>query len=295
MNASDRATVDVIIPSLRGGEPLRRALDSVAAAAAAVADRFDVQTHIAEPGSGAERGPAAARNCAVAQGQGEYLALLDDDDSWLPRRLVDAVDLLRSHNELALVCGDADLASGGCYLDAFERLPADFCAPGNREPARLDHRALSLDCVVCASTVTLRRRDWEAAGGMDESLRRAEDYELWLRLTRDGRVALLLADSLAVYGNEREGDAGARLSDDLVAMAEATLRALEQSSSVSARDDSTFRDRVGRLRAVAAHGMARSGRVAAARRAALRAVREAPGARVAWTSLARALISPDRS
>lgn len=143
--------------------------------------------------------------------------------------------------------------------------------------------------------MTLRRADWEAAAGMAEDLRRAEDYDLWLRLTRDGRRLHVLPDLLAWHD-----DLGDGLASDPAAVARDTLTALGRSADMPEGDaifegrlDFTegvrvWRDRRGRLRAVLAHGLAKEGRFGPALDEALRAVREAPAARVAWTSLLRA-------
>ena len=272
-----KTAVDVLIPSLDRPEQLAGALDSVEVVRAAEPD-LELRVHVVDREQGSAAGAAAARNLAAARGDAPFLALLDDDDRWLAPRLGRAVELLRQRPEVAVVAGDAELSSGGRFVRS--TLPAT-----GRD---LDHRNLMQDCGVCTSTVTLRRIDWERAGGMDERLERAEDYELWLRLTRPGRRVHVLQDRLARYDDIADG-----LSSDPVAMAAATLVALDL-SGLGATLDPSLRGRLGRLEAVRAHGLARSGDRRAALELALAAVRHAPGARVAWTALARAVIGGRR-
>jgi len=269
------AAVDVLIPTFGRADGLKRALASVEEVRAAEPD-LDLRVHVvdAEP----ERlGPAAARNRAAALGEAPYLALLDDDDRWIAPRLGAAIEVLAHRPEFALVAGDAALASGGRFLP----LPP---TPGEAR----DHGALALDCSVCTSTVTLRRADWEAVGGMNEALDRAEDYDLWLRLTADGRRVALVPGALAAYDDSGDG-----LSRDPVAMARATLNALTGSARMPERDPQ-WRSRLGRLHAVVAHGLAKEGRFAEARIEARVAMEHAPTARVAWTSMARAVLRLQR-
>ena len=221
----------------------------------------------------AERGPAAARNLAAGQGQAEFLAFLDDDDEWLTPRLGEAISTLSRQPRVVLVAGDAQLRSGGRFLDS---------PPPQGGEAR-DHGALSLDCSICTSTVTMRRDDFEAVDGFDEELRRAEDYDLWLRLTQDGRRAHLLPRTLTVY-EDRGG-----LSSDPVAMARATLAVLERSARMP-EHDRLWRDRLGRLQAVVSHGLAKEGRFSEARELAFRALAGSPSARVSWTSILRSTL-----
>ncbi len=281
--ASDAPTVDVLIPSRRGGPALQRALDSVEAVRA-VEPTLHIDVLVEEDPDGT--GPAATRNRAARRGQGTYLALLDDDDRWLPRRLGEAVDVLARRPEIALVCGDATLASGGSFLPS----------PPPPDGEGRDHGSLALGWSVCASTTTLRRADWEAAGGMNEGLMRAEDYEFWLRLTATGRRIHVLPQRMA-WLSDGEG-----LSSDPVAMAAATLEALALSANMPEGERAfgkytrmtegvrAWRDRRGRLRGVVAHGLAKGGEFGPAMEQAIEAVAEAPTARVAWTALLRAAL-----
>jgi glycosyltransferase involved in cell wall biosynthesis len=269
--------VDVLVPTLDRARALAEALTSVEQVRAAEPG-IELRVHVIDRAGGSAAGVAAARNLAAARGSAPFLALLDDDDRWLAPRLSRAIAVLEDRPEVVAVAGDAELASGGRF----------WRGSSTDEGRDLIHRNLLLDCGVCTSTVTLRRRDWERAGGMDERLERAEDYEMWLRLTRPGRPIHVLPDRLAWRDDRGDG-----LSSDPVAMATATLVALDL-SGLAPDGQPGLRDRIGRLKAVRAHGMARDGERRAALTLALDAIRHAPGAKVAWTALARALTAGRR-
>jgi glycosyltransferase involved in cell wall biosynthesis len=264
--------VDVLIPSLDRPEELQRALESVDRVQQAES-QLDLRVHVVDREAGSAAGAAAARNIAAAQGKAPYIAFLDDDDQWLSPRLTRAVEILEGEPRVALVAGQAKRTSGGSFL------PSSLETEEDR-----DHAALALDCFVCTSTVTLRRRDYEAVGGMDEELERAEDYALWLRLTRDGGQIRLLPAELALYSDNTGG-----LSEDPVEMARASLEALRRSAQMPT-NDRAWRSRVGRLEAVLSHGLSKDGKFSEALQLSRRALVNSPTARVAWTSSLRALL-----
>lgn len=128
------------------------------------------------------KGVSAARNLGAWAARGEWLAFLDSDDVWLPEKLAQQVAYLRAHPGLAL-----------CQTEEI------WVKNGRRFPQPLSHRKqegnlflASLErCVISPSAVMLRRRLFEEAGGFDESLPAAEDYDLWLRLTWRHPVGLV--------------------------------------------------------------------------------------------------------
>ncbi len=272
----NRWSVDVLVPSYRRPEALKRAVASIEAVREREGGSLDLRVQVVGEEDGSGKGPAFARNRAAEQGSAEFIALLDDDDEWLPQRLLRAIEVLNQRKKVVLVCGDAELSSGGRF----------FPLPPHPDGEDRDHGALAMDCFVCASTVTLRRTDWERSGGMDESLLRAEDYELWLRLTRDGSRVRVLPEPLV----RRDDGSPGRLSSDGPALAGATLTALSRSAHMPP-GSRPWQDRLGRVRAVYALGLAHDGHVKAARSQALQALREAPKSRVAWTSCLQALLS----
>jgi glycosyltransferase involved in cell wall biosynthesis len=65
------------------------------------------------------RGPSAARNRAVRDARGEYIAFIDADDEWHPRHLERMVDFARRHPEAgAVFCGVADTKDGVVTMPA---------------------------------------------------------------------------------------------------------------------------------------------------------------------------------
>jgi glycosyltransferase involved in cell wall biosynthesis len=201
--------VDVLLPTCGRGQAWRDARDSALAVARRDGERLgipiDLSVIVVSEADGSARGPAYARNLAVLRGRGEFLALLDDDDRWLPGRLAETIPRLR--DGCVLACGDAETGGDGHFLD------------GGR--GGTSHRDLVLDCFVAASTATLRRADWPR---MDESMRHAEDYDAWLRLSQRGGI------HVARLPLARLGRGGA--STDAFAMADSTLRALRSANSV---------------------------------------------------------------
>ncbi|MCC6381910.1 MAG: glycosyltransferase [Dehalococcoidia bacterium] len=130
----------------------------------------------------ANGGPAAARNAGAALSTANVLAFIDDDVEAMP-------DLLRWHMA-ALAEGDRRVVFGPLLAPPDWRpTPWNFW-----EAATLDREYARMARGLYAPTwrqfftgnAALRRADFLAAGGFDESFTRAEDIELGLRLSRLG-------------------------------------------------------------------------------------------------------------
>ena len=144
-------------------------------------------------------GAAVARNEGIAHASGDYVALLDSDDLWLPGKLRLQIDHLERSRDVAMCCTRWDLL----YPDAAGNYRA--ARPAAPESARLDpvwsgwiYCDLLLDCEVWTSTVVMRRELAARVGGFDPELRRGQDYDYWLRASRLTRIDRLDAQ-LALY------------------------------------------------------------------------------------------------
>jgi len=120
------------------------------------------------------QGPASARNKGICESQGEYIAFLDADDVWMPRKLEKQLPLLESSDSTGVAY------SRRTFIDE----------SGNVLPTpRVDCRRgtitarLLVDNFVGFSTSVVRRKCLETLGGFDDSLADSEDHELWLRVS----------------------------------------------------------------------------------------------------------------
>jgi glycosyltransferase involved in cell wall biosynthesis len=122
------------------------------------------------------RGPSAARNAGIAASSGDLIAFLDSDDTWRPEKL----ERQRSALERA-----PHLAAISCGWDT----TTEMGAIGRRRVpiASSDPMDFVSGCWFCpGSTILMRRAAFEKVGPFDESLRRLEDVDWYIRFALHG-------------------------------------------------------------------------------------------------------------
>jgi glycosyltransferase involved in cell wall biosynthesis len=184
--------VSVVIPAFRAAGTIARALDSVLAQTVPVAQILVIDdgspddlaavvtgygsrvTLLRKPNGGA----ASARNVGIERATGDYIAFLDADDYWDPRKLERQLDIFSRYPQVGLIAGQ--------YYEQ---------PPGGERHASLALERGQFECVLAlngerafrAATgvwtgTAIVRRDVLGGERFLSGLETAEDRDLWIRL-----------------------------------------------------------------------------------------------------------------
>jgi glycosyltransferase involved in cell wall biosynthesis len=151
-------------------------------------------------------GPARARNTALRAARGDYLALLDSDDRWMPEFLEVQLATLEAHPEFDVVSANA-INVGTDWNGRPWKAVSDTLRPVSIL------EMIDVEDSICIAAI-LRRRVAERVGGFDETLQRNEDYDFWLRAALAGCRFAFYGRPLAWY-RRRAGSQSASEHDRL--------------------------------------------------------------------------------
>lgn len=152
-------------------------------------------------------GAAVARNTGMQAAQGAFIAFLDADDLWLPGKLTAQADYLAVHPEVGMVYS--------AWQEWHARADGDFDPLPNPRVTNAPHsdilpeesgwmyNRLLLDCAIHTTTAMIRHTVVQDIGLFDVSLRRGQDYDYWLRVSRITPIHKLTA-VLSLYRIHRE-------------------------------------------------------------------------------------------
>jgi glycosyltransferase involved in cell wall biosynthesis len=144
------------------------------------------------------RGEAAAKNAAVARCGGDFVAFLDADDVYLPGRLEALAALAAARPDLDVLTTNAELEVDGEIVGTYYPLVATF--PVDEQAARI----VANDSAIFGAAA-VRRSTFLEAGGLNERLRSADDWNLWMRLVLSGSRIGLVDEPLYRYRLHDQG------------------------------------------------------------------------------------------
>lgn len=165
-----------------------------------------------------QRERSAARNAALREARGEFVLFLDDDDRLFPGALAAMLQALRRKQSAIAAVGAAAYSTP---WGTWRRIP-HYPRPRVRSAWREALFAWS----PIFGQVLIGRSAVAEAGGWNERLSLAEDFELWLRLARLGPVAFI-PDTVLAYRIHPGRTSRTGVESQTVALRRAAVRALE--------------------------------------------------------------------
>lgn len=129
------------------------------------------------------QGVSAARNLGVSEASGEFIAFLDSDDVWHPRKLELQLEVFQQQKGLGLL-GTGAIDWPGQPFSDIGAMPADGLHSVSWSDLAVKNRLITSSVIARAST--LRK-----AGDFDTALQGPEDRDLWIRMAKIAPVSNL--------------------------------------------------------------------------------------------------------
>lgn len=120
--------------------------------------------------------------------KGEYLALINSDDVWLPEHLEKSVSYLNTHHE----CGA--VFSWAALIDEEDKIIDPCCEvfkQPNRTQAEWVHHFFTKGNCLCHPSMVIRKNVYDECGFYKLGFRQLPDYNMWTRLTKKFNVHII--------------------------------------------------------------------------------------------------------
>lgn len=182
-------SVSVVIPAYNAAEFLERAIGSVLKQ-----DHRPIEIVVVDDGSSdgtadiaarhgplvrlfrhdLTQGPSKARNRGILESQGDVVAFLDADDEWTPGHVSRNVHILGRNPQVMWSCSSFRRQwASGKIVNSHVPLWGSRDWLGN---------VFAPSGLLCTCSLLIRRTVFDEVGLFDETLRRAEDWDLWIRI-----------------------------------------------------------------------------------------------------------------
>ena len=201
--------ISVIIPTYNRKEMLKRAIQSVLIQSYTpyeiividdgsddgtkewLKDNFPNVKYIYQMNSGV----SSARNKGIKFARGDWIALLDSDDEWLPSKLKDQANEIESNPAAKFLHTNEIWIRNGVRVNQMKK--------HKKYGGYIFEKCLDM-CRISPSSVLIKKDIFDEIGMFDETLKVCEDYDLWLRFASKYPVHFLDQPLIKKYGGHSD-------------------------------------------------------------------------------------------
>ena len=201
--------ISVIIPTFNRKETLKRAIQSVVMQSYTpyeiividdgsddgtkewLKDNFPNVKYIYQMNSGV----SSARNKGIKFARGDWIALLDSDDEWLPSKLKDQANEIELNPAAKFLHTNEIWIRNGVRVNQMKK--------HKKYGGYIFEKCLDM-CRISPSSVLIKKDIFDEIGMFDETLKVCEYYDLWLRLASKYPVHFLDQPLIKKYGGHSD-------------------------------------------------------------------------------------------
>jgi glycosyltransferase involved in cell wall biosynthesis len=140
-------------------------------------------------------GVSHARNRGIEKARGTWIAFLDSDDYWLPKKLATQIDFHLKNEDILISQTDEIWIRGGKRVNKMKK--------HTKVGGMIYEESLPL-CLITPSSVMIHKNIFADVGIFDETLPACEDYDLWLRITHKYPVGLIDKELIVKHGGHKD-------------------------------------------------------------------------------------------
>ena len=140
-------------------------------------------------------GVSAARNRGIEISKGDWIALLDSDDEWKPNKLEKQINALNKDPDYFFCHTNETWIRNGVRVNQGKR--------HKKYGGYIFDKCLDI-CRISPSSALFKKSILEHVGLFDNELHVCEDYDLWLRITREHKILFIDEPLIIKYGGHSD-------------------------------------------------------------------------------------------